>query len=136
MNQFDFAIGNGGPSIGSPPYSFMLKFVMHWLCFLVQRHPTASSPTRRSPVFAPAAPRVTRTLLANPRRLFQRFADSFAEGRVGVDGFSHVLQGQTADDGLGELADHVRCPGAHHLGAEDFVGAGVCDDFDEAALLK
>lgn len=68
MNQFDFAIGNGGPFIGSPPYSFMLKFVMHWLCFLVQRHPTGFSLTRRSPVFAPAAPRVTRTLLANPRR--------------------------------------------------------------------
>ena len=35
----------------------------------------------------------------------------------------------------GHLPDHVRGPGAHHLGSQHHLGVGFCNDFDEAPLL-
>ena len=61
--------------------------------------------------------------------------DCLAERGVGEYHPRQVLQGQSVHDCCGELADHVRSPGAHHLSAQDAVGVGRGHDLDESPLL-
>ena len=59
----------------------------------------------------------------------------FAKCGMGEYGLCHVLQRQLIDNGHRKLANHIRGPGSHHLGAQDTVAFAVRNYLYETALL-
>ena len=55
---------------------------------------------------------------------------------MGEDHRRQILQRQPFRYRYCKLADHIRCPGAHHLGAQDAVALTVSYHLDKSSFLE